>query len=265
MEEDILIERYFKEELSAIEKAVFKKRLEADIEFRIKVDFEKELFNSYNNDSWDFSIDESENIDEIESFFKDVEIKKIKETIKEGNNAFKKKKKAKERFFYFISIAASIALLVGLFWFSNSEFESSYDVLYSEYIKQTKLPGFVNRGENDAMVNLVEAEKSFKNREFKIALKGFNENLQKDKKNSTVYVYCAISYIELEEYVNADQILDSLISSDLIDSQKGYWIKSLSLVKQNKLEEAKVVLNFIIDKAYYNKEKAKELLSKLDN
>ena len=61
------------------------------------------------------------------------------------------------------------------------------------------------------------------------------------------------------------KILDSLISSDLIDYQKGYWIKSLSFVKQNKLEEAKVVLNFIIDKAYYNKEKAKELLSKLDN
>ena len=155
--------------------------------------------------------------------------------------------------------------MVGLFWFSNSQPESSYDVLYSEYIKQTKLPSFVNRGENDAMVNLVEAEKSFKNREFKIALKGFNENLQKDKKNSTVYMYCAISYIELEEYVNADQILDSLISSDLIDYQKGYWIKSLLFVKQNKLEEAKEQLKFVIKNSYFKHKEAKELLSKLDN
>lgn len=265
MEEDILIERYFKDELSEIERTAFEDRLKSDEDFKLKVDFEKELFDSYNEDSWNFSIDESDEVDEIEAFFKGAEAKSFEKTIKEGSEAFKKKKKGKVRPLYFISVAASIALLVGVFrFFNNIVPKNNYSALYSEYIMQTKLPTFINRGESDATDNLIEAEKSFKNKDYKKALVFLGKSLLQDKNNSAVYMYKAISYIELKDYISAEKILDTLINSDLIDAQKGYWFKSLSLLKQNKLTEAKETLHLIIDNAYYNKEKAQELLERLN-
>ncbi|WP_299135143.1 tetratricopeptide repeat protein [uncultured Tenacibaculum sp.] len=265
MGDDILIERYFKGELSEIETKAFKDRLKTDEDFKIKVDFEKELFDSYNEELWNFSIDESDEVDELEAFFKGAEAKSFEKTIKEGSDAFKNKKKGKIRPLFFISVAASIALLVGVFrFFNNGSPNSNYGDLYNEYVTQTTLPTFVNRGDNDTEVNLIEAEKSFKNKDYKKALVIFGKSLLQDKNNSAVYMYKAISYIELKDYISAEKILDSLINSDLIDAQKGYWFKSLSLVKQNKLSEAKELLHLIIDKAYYNKEKAQELLEQLN-
>lgn len=77
-------------------------------------------------------------------------------------------------------------------------------------------------------------------------------------------IYKGLSEIELSKYLEAEKTFDSLINSDLIDAEKGYWFKSLLYLKNNKILKCKTLLNKIITESLFNKEKAELLLVDLE-
>ena len=263
LKEDILIENYLKDILSESEKKEFLVRMSVDTDFKEKVVFEKQLFETLNENDWNFSEKgSSKEIEHLDNIFKSDEVRKVKEAISIANKEYLNKEKPNNRLIYFI--AASIAVLISVYslFFTVSETPKQ---LYAEYIQTKELYSNINRGEVNSLDELASAEFNFKNKNYKKALPIFIKELEKDKENASLYLCTAVSQIELNKYTEAKKTLDNLINSDLIDAQKGYWYKSLLFVKSSQLEEAKQQLVFIIENSYFKHQEAKELLSKLGN
>ena len=106
------------------------------------------------------------------------------------------------------------------------------------------------------------AQTSFEDNNYKRVIELLSPILDSTK-NSNVFLYVAISNTEIGAFSKAEETLNKLISSNLLDNQKGYWFKSLLYVKSNQLEKSKQELQRIIDSSYYKSEEAKELLKKL--
>lgn len=262
LEEDILVEKYLKNELSDSERKSFLERMSRDLTFKEKVVFEKQLFETLNENDWSFS--ENVNLDEfeeVESIFRSDEINKIKESISIAHNEYKKPSRNIVKLVYFA--AASIALLfVGYSLFFTVK--STPNELYTEYIQQNEIYSTITRGEGESVKKLVEAETYFKEKKYTEALPIFIKELGSNKNTASIYLYTAVCQIELQKFEEAEVTLNSLINSDLLDAQKGYWYKSLLFIKANQLDKAKKELKFIIENNYFKHKEAKELLTKLD-
>ena len=104
------------------------------------------------------------------------------------------------------------------------------------------------------------------NKEYIKALPILNKaiNSKEYSSNISVYLYLSITQMELNNFTNAEKVLNKLIKSDLIDSEKGYWYKSLLYLKSNSIKESKNTLKIIIKNKYFNHLKAEELLKKLN-
>ncbi|CAM1374081.1 tetratricopeptide repeat protein [Tenacibaculum xiamenense] len=262
LEEDILIERYLKNELDNKERTVFEERLKKDSEFNEKVSFEKELFSSFNENEWNFHHDNEEDVKDLESYFEKKEVKELQQNIKSSFESIKKKNSPKiKRLYYVLAVAASIALLLGVFLNPFNPAPNSNE-LFAHYSSQ-ELPTFVNRGDN-SLDELVKAENYYKEKDYAKASEIFNNALEKGKASANVYIYSGLSYIQLGEQKKSEEIFDSLINSDLIDAEKGYWYKALLYLKSNNAQEAKKELNYIVKNTLYNTQKARELLEKID-
>ena len=74
LEDDILIEKFLREELSEKERQSFMERLSSDPNFRAHFLMEKQLFDSLNEESWSFvKATENGEIEAYESIFKSAE------------------------------------------------------------------------------------------------------------------------------------------------------------------------------------------------
>ncbi len=170
-----------------------------------------------------------------------------------------KKLKKKNKTIFFSLVAASFTLLIlsTLFFYQNTDL----DALYKQNIALNELPSFVTRDVENSQKKLIKAEKLFKQKNYKEAINNFTQEYRSNKTNSNIFIYLAIAYIELSKYEKAENILDTLIKSDLIDAEKGYWYKSLLYIKSKQVDKAKKTLQKIVDNSLYKKEEAIELLS----
>lgn len=262
LKDDILIEEFLRNELSDEEKDHFLKRIEIDKKFKEEFLIEKQLFESLNNEEWSFV--ENINVEEIEEYeelFNSEETLKLKNKIRRASFTYKASIKRKKVITLITSIAAVILLFVIL---NNSfNFSTDFEKIYSENVELEKLPSFVNRGKEKDNTILIVAENLFKERNYEKSISKFDEVLLKNKDNGSLYIYKAIAHIELNQYQKAENILNKLIESDLIDAEKGYWYKGLLYLKISQLNKAKRILRKIVNNSYYKKEKAKELLKEL--
>jgi len=69
--------------------------------------------------------------------------------------------------------------------------------------------------------------------------------------------------MQLNKFDAAEVTFNSLIASDYLDAQKGYWYKALLYLKKKDTETARALLETIIANQYYNDAKAAELIEKL--
>ena len=138
------------------------------------------------------------------------------------------------------------------------------DDLYAEYSDYSNLPSFVSRGEvgTDSLYN---AENLFKENKYKEALDIFQSQINTSTNTGSVYIYTGLSQIELEQYKQAENTFDTLIESNLLDAEKGYWYKALLYLKQDNHEKAISILKVIVSESLFNNKKATELLNKLDD
>ena len=262
IEEDILIERFLKDKLSQEEKFSFEEKLISDPIFKEKYTFEKQLFETLNEDSWSFAknINSSE-VKEYEKLFRNPETLKIKNAIAKANKNYKDNNGSKNKKWFIYSGVATIALLISLYFFNITTPTS--EKIYARYINTTEIPSIINRGDNNYQT-LSQGQAYFNNKEYQKSEKLFSKELKNNTTNSSVYLFLAISQIELQQFKKAEETLNLLIKSNLIDAEKGYWFKSLLYLKSKEISKAKTILEVIISNKYYNYKKAKELLEKLD-
>ena len=260
--EEILIENFFLGKLTKNEYSEFKQKMDSDKKFKQKVSLEKEYFNIFNKEKWNH-IEDNKNseIKEYEQLFRNDKSQEIKRTINKAQNKYNKS--SKTNYIKIISIAASIIIIINFFLFQDFS-EPNSDELYSFYLKTENIPTLTKRNKTNSLIN--NAEQYFLNKEFSKANKLFLELVKESQysSNSSILIYITICQIELNETSKAHKTINSLINSNLIDSNKGYWYKSLILLQSNSIEECKTVLKTIINNKYYNYKKAEELLLKLN-
>ena len=258
LEDDILIEHFLRDALSEEDRASFLERLNMDSDFREHFELEKQLFESLNETSWNFSVDKnSTEVKEYEALLKSDETLKIKQAIEEAQKNYKNAQKPTKNWFLYLAAAVVVVFFSTLIFDTKSP---TNEDLFASYLQKTDLMSLVDRGEYDSIFSI--AQSSFDNQEYNKVVNSLSQ-LVDSINDGNAYIYLAISQIKLENYSSAEETLNKLISSDLLDSQKGYWYKGLLYLKSNQLEKTKAELQRIVDSSFYKFKEARELLEKI--
>jgi len=261
IEEDILIEHFLRNQLSKKKRNDFLDKIANDQNFREKFLVEKQLFESLNEEEWSYAekIDLTE-VKEYATLYRNNE-DRLKQVIHKATLDHKRKNKKKTRRLVYVAVAA-VALVAILINFYPQKSQKTIDEIYVNY-NTYQVPSLVSRNTKEVDPDLAFAESNFKNKNYGEALIYIDKLLKKDKDNSTLYVYKAISHMEIGEYSLAEVSLNDLTNSDLIDAEKGYWYKSLLYLKTKDLDKCREILSVIIENSYFKNNEAKELLKDL--
>lgn len=234
----ILFENYLSNELSAEEKANFEKQLAEDSElasaFEIFKDLNLHLGNKFGNQE---------------------ELKAFKKNLKSISKEHFKTKKPKVVAFkpWQYAIAASVAILVGLFVFQN--INPSFD----DY-NNPEMATFIERG--DVNENLKLAQDAFNAQKYKTAIPYFEAVLKENKSPEIQYFY-AVSLLEDNQFQKAETNLSELKTGASIYKNKATWYLALSKLKQEDYKSCKEILQTIPDD-FEDYDQVQELLNELD-
>lgn len=242
----ILFESYLSNEISEDEIAAFELQLKNDEEF-------KQAFNTYKELS-SFLEHKFEN-EEASAAFKE-NLKGIsdkhfasKETVVEP------RQKSKTFSFYKYAIAASVALLIGVFAFNQLSTPSFNDYNSYDAISLTV------RGGEDAL--LKQAEDAFNSKDFTEAEKAFTQLLKGNDSNTELKLYKGIALLELDKFIEADMMLEELSKTSSVYKNKAIWYLALSKLKQKENDACLEVLKTLPEEAE-DYTKAQKLIRKLD-
>jgi len=234
----IIFENYLSNELSAEEKTNFEKQLSEDKELASAFEIYKELNQHLEN-----------------KFGNEQELKAFKKNLKSISKEHFKAKKPKVVAFkpWQYAIAASIAILVGLFVFQN------INPSFEDY-NNPEMATFVERSDVDE--NLKLAQDAFNAKKYKAAIPHFEAVLKVNKSPEIKYFY-AISLLEDNQFQKAETNLSDLKSGTSIYKNKATWYLALSKLKQEDYKSCKQILQTIPDD-FEDYDQVQELLNELD-
>lgn len=213
---------------------------------------------------------------EIDSFINDTEFQALRNTIIKVNEKFKKAEKSNSVIIlkpaykkaYIYSIAAAIALLVGIYsitqFLSNSSKGSNIN-LFTEFY-QSYQSDYINRSNQVAINDLYLAFQAYENHEYDKAIGLFTKVTDSDHSIIIAYFYKGISCIETNNLTVAVESFNKV----LINEANPYyaqakWYIALTMLKLNNPKEAKVHLSWLVANDRFYGKKSKEILSKLNN
>ncbi|MBX9807670.1 MAG: tetratricopeptide repeat protein, partial [Flavobacteriaceae bacterium] len=188
-------------------------------------------------------------------FGNEMELKAFKKNLKSVSKEHFKAKKSKVVAFkpWQYTIAASVAVLVGLFVFQN--INPSFD----DY-NNPEMATFIERG--DVNENLKLAQDAFNTKNYKTAIPYFEGVLKVNKTPEIQYFY-AISLLEDNQFQKAESNLSELKSGTSIYKTKAAWYLALSKLKQKDYKSSKEILLTIPDD-FEDYDQVQELLNELD-
>jgi len=238
----ILFDQYLQGELSKEGLSAFKERLKNDEVFKTSFETFKELSTH------------------LEYKFKDeTETNAFKENLQDISNRYFDKETTKEKpkqfNFFKYTIAASIALIIGITAFNQLSSPS-----YSDYNTHENINLSVRSGDNDL---LKAAEKAFNTKNYLEAENLFNQIIEKTPSNLEIQLYKGISLIETNQFSEADELLSGLSKTNSAYKYKAKWYWALSKLKQEDNESCIKLLKQI-PKETENYKQAQKLLNKLD-
>ena len=240
MKEDIYITfgKYLNNELSETEFKSFEERLKTDSEFQEDFNIYKALESSLSS-----KYQNEEATKELRTSLSDL-----------GNQFIKKETKVLPLIRYkTLMVAASIALLIGFFLFNNG------DPVYSDFSNHNTLE-LVVRSEGSEKFS--KAEEAFNTKSYKEALELLTQILNDNLNDVEVQLYKGICFLELNSFVDADIIFDTISNGNSSFKNTATWYKALSMLKQEQFEACKYVLKTIPKSAEEYKQ-AKKLMRKL--
>lgn len=234
----LLFDQYLANELSAEEKVTFEKQLAEDPEFASAFTTFKEL-----------------NLHLENKFGNEKDLNAFKKNLKSISKEHFRSKKTKviglKPWQY--AIAASVAILVGLFVFQN------INPSFEDY-NNTEMAAFTERG--DVNANLKLAQDEFNTKNYKGAIPYFEAALKTNKSPEIQYFY-AISLLEDNQFQKAETNLLELKSGTSIYKNKAIWYLALSKLKQKDYKSCKKILLTIPDD-FEDYDQVQELLNELD-
>jgi hypothetical protein len=240
MNEDryILFGQYLENELSSEEKTNFEKQLSEDTELASSFEIFKELHLHLEN-----------------KFSNEQELKDFKNTLKSISKEKFKTQKIKVVAFkpWQYTIAASVAILVGLFFFQN------VNPSFEEY-NNPEMATFVERGYVNE--NLKLAQDAFNSKKYKTSIPFFEGVLKMNKSPEIQYFY-AISLLEDTQFQKAETNFSELKSGTSIYKIKATWYLALSKLKQKEYKSCKEILLTIPDD-FEDYHQVQQLLNDLD-
>lgn len=234
----LLYGQYLDNELSAEEKINFEKQLSEDQELASAFETFKELNLHLEN--------KFGNATELEAFKKN-----LKSISKEHFKPKKSKVVGLKPWQY--AAAASVAVLMGLFFFQN--INPSFD----DYNKP-EMAAFVERG--DVNENMKLAQYAFNDKKYKAAIPYFEAVLKTIKSPEIQYFY-AVSLLENNQFQKAETNLLELKSGTSIYKNKATWYLALSKLKQEDYKSCKEIL-LLIPEDYEDYDQVQELMNELD-
>tara|TARA_R110002049_G_scaffold65035_1_gene170886 strand:- start:167 stop:901 length:735 start_codon:yes stop_codon:yes gene_type:complete len=238
----ILFESYLSNALPKDEVVAFEYRLKTEPEFN-------QAFNTYKELS-SFMAHKFENEDASTAF---------QDNLKSISNTYFEKHEAPKKIIQFkpwqYAMAASVALLMGIFMFNNFSNPSYNDFNNYENISLTV------RGESDDL--LQTAERAFNNKEFAKAEVAFEQLITADASNAEIKLYSGISNIELNNFVTADKLLADLGLGNSAYKNKAKWYLALSKLKQENYDASLEILKTIPEDTE-DYEQVQKLIKKLD-
>jgi tetratricopeptide (TPR) repeat protein len=234
----ILFENYLSNELSAEEKTNFEKQLVKDPELASAFEIFKEL-----------------NLHLENKFGNEKDLKAFKKNLKSISKEHFKTKKTKVVAFkpWQYAIAASMAILVGLFVFQN------INPSFEDY-NNPEMATFIERG--DVNENLKLAQDAFNTKNYKTAIPYF-EAVLKDNKSPEIQYFYAVSLLEDNQFQKAETNLSELKSGTSIYKNKATWYLALSKLKQKDYKSCKEILQ-TIPEDFEDYDQVQELLNELD-
>ena len=244
MDKELLLYRYFSDQLTDDEQLLFNDLLEKDLEFKAQFEFENDLKRVINKN-------QKQNLKQkLIGFEKEIEAK---------NKSISSKPRLKNW-----SIAASIALLIGLGWIAYSTFSGpDYDNLYvANFETYPNTVYTITRSDADQSLER-NAFAAYEASDYEKAAAAF---LDLKTKNGSIHInfYLAQSYMHLGKDNEAIEILKSVILNDMEFKAEAHWYLALAYIKTKDEVKAVAMLNNLIENFDYKKEKAQALLAELD-
>ena len=234
----LLFDNYITGELSPEEILEFETKLEQDVSF-------KEDFLAY-KETHQFLQHKFNNETELSQF--------INTTEKIASDYFNTQQKKKNNY-WFIGVAASILLLIGIFIFNPST------PTYEEYMTYPTVELTVRGTQEEILKN---AQNAFNSKDFTKANELFSTALQQDQNNIQIALYKGISLLELNQLNEADKILTNIYQGNSSFTTDANWYLALSKLKQKEYKSCKELLQKIPE-GYIHYKKAQKLINKLPN
>jgi len=235
----LLFDQYLQGELSADEKNTFEKQLAEDVQFASEFETFKTVHHQLEN-KFGFEKEREafkENLSEIAA--KHFNTDKSKVILMKP---------------WYIAVAASVAILFGLFFFDYNQNPAFAD--YHHY----ETAAFTERGTADQ--TLKEAETAFNDKKYAVAIPLF-ESVLKETKTPEMQYYYGVSLLEENEFKKAEIVFNELKAGTSVYKEKAKWNLALSKLKQKDYKGCKQVL-LTISEDYEDYDEVQELLHELD-
>ena len=245
MDKELLIDSYFSNSLSEAEEKVLNQLLVEDQEFKERFEFERDLLRAT-------EIREHRNVKSmLEGFERDI-------------SSTEKRSTPLARFRTW-SIAASVAMVMGLGWLGFSTFMGTdYNELYnSNYVEYPSTVNSISRGGNDNLSLEQRAFEAYDHNLNQQAITLFTE-LKSTKNPDYADFYIAQAYLKLEDFKMAQAIFEAVIADKKEFAPEARWYLALTYLKKKEKGNATATLKEVIADGRYNKMEAEKLLEKLD-
>ncbi len=234
----ILFDQYLQGELTADAKNDFEKQLLEDPEFASEFETFKEV---------QFQLANKFGIEQEREAFKQ-NLTQISE------KHFDNKTKVIGLKPWYLAVAASVAVLFGLFFFNYNQNPAFADYNDPEQASFT-VRGTVNE-------SLKQAEEAYNAKRYNKAIPLFETVLQKQKTAEIQFFY-GVSLLEESHYLKAEAVFNEIHAGTSVYKEKALWYLALSKLKQKDYEACKQILESISED-YEGYDQVEELLHQLD-
>lgn len=238
-ENEILIEKYFENQLSEYEKLIFEENLKNDEAFKIAFELEQNVKNSLHL----------------------LERQSLKKMLKSFD---KKPKKRIIPFRNWLWLSAAAMLILGiLFWLSIENQPNSEELYLSYYQSYPNVVAPIVRGENKHHEN-GKAFEAYEQEKYQKASTLFQEIFKNTKEEYAIF-YESQCYFALGETQKGIDLLENISFLDDKYSFKTQqkWYLALAYLKLDEIEKTKKYLQILANTDNIQKENAKNLLKSL--
>lgn len=248
MEDDILIARFLRNELSDAAQTAFLKRLETDTSFKEQVQLEKQLLDALGETYWSYATnDTNKRIEAYKNILESDDTQQLKSTISKAIETYKRKASEeaeashrKSNFQFAKRVAAMLVIFCSLFWYFSKDSINHKTLTTAAWQKNIGLDFTVRNGSSDSIkVTLAKALRLYTNKEYYQTLQTLKTYNASSKHYKDVLVLRALSHHKLDKTAIAFQTLDSLA---MYAPNISKWYKGLIHLENDELKKAELYL-----------------------